>query len=728
MNIKEYLEKLIAKKMKNLNLSSKSLTSLEEKIKRKIDQNPMMNLQEQEELIRYELKTSLVSTILRNPNSKLTHLLIDDYQEIYFNTNEHLHLPNNAENYSVFVNLVILFQLNIEADSIKSYLMNYYKKEILKANNSTKKNVKVTPKSSKKASLLIERTFLGNKKALYQIIAALNNEHKKYIKSIFEESDIKDLEYHNAILESIKRSSCFYYLLNYQYQNSADSISELNKIYQRNTFSKDLKNQQEKFYNSLGLTFEEGKKELIKIKEENEEEYIKLNIFLGNQYDKGEFSSEDIIASHDTLKKRIKKRLLEKRSKRRFLKPRLFYILERYQGDKKLLYDVIKALDETSQSYLQENIERNKIDLENDHKIMSKVEKGIRCYFLLKWKYSSFAQVLKELSVIINEENFDNKLKELQEEFFNSLSLNLNSGLEEVKKVQSISAIDYEYIMIFLGSKQYTIENPEQIIKVANRFANNLRKKQEKKKNAEISNSIIENLKKYPELYRFLCEGPSKNAAILNELLKNKSIILKREPELININLKNKFPNNTVCEIKFAIEKMKYTNPKYYNIIIKRYGVNLLEDHKYERAEKEDFNNAIARIRSLLKHTDLKQGFILAKKELNTSKENLQIIKSRRKQMNTESIAAQYQKSVIEIYQLFAEKLLLFGSLVPDIIIEIINKCPSGIDLLLESEHFKFLVGMNSKKENACWLNALDLEDNDEVVIKLQKYLGYKNY
>ena len=112
-------------------------------------------------------------------------------------------------------------------------------------------------------------------------------------------------------------------------------------------------------------------------------------------------------------------------------------------------------------------------------------------------------------------------------------------------------------------------------------------------------------------------------------------------------------------EVMRGLDVLKKYNIHYYNILYKRYGEDLTEWHSLNNYDNALYNNALNRLRLLLKRRDC---YRKAKELLIEHKNILPVIKMLRRGLSIESVCEKYSYSVGELFDILSNNLLLFDS------------------------------------------------------------------
>lgn len=720
-NIHTLLEKILKDKFKDVKLSPKSIQNLEEKIWKNLKQSKELNEKIIIEKVKMELKNALVTTIIRNPNSKISLTIMSPWKKIYTESNKEFRLENNLENYQIFVNITILLILNANMKSIASLIKQWYKKEALanqvqKSQKSEKKEKEEQPDFKAKKETLIEQEWQGNKEVLHACIQSLPEEEKEYIKSIQSESDIDNKITYERIVKKIKQNTCCYFMLKMKCQTSLELIDELRRIGINNNFLQRIEKLRAEYFRRIPRLREEIEQEIDKQKEIAEDQYKMLNIFLGNRYDNGEYEVKEILKTALDF--------LKQNSQKRTNKVSIKITTDIFKGNIQMMNTCLQALDDEMKDYIEHLKGIDKVE-ENEYYYytIKKLKEASCLYFLMKWKYKEEEKIKEKLKAALSG-NYLEVLKELQTDFFNTNDLSFQYGIESLSP-QKIGKEKCDNVRVFLGKKYYNGENPEIIMLSVQNFLKILSQKTTKpKEETKTPSKILIELQKYPELYAFINQNPEVNIPIINHLFLNRKKP-KTSHQKSGKTLSQRMSDYELLSLKIALEKLKYLNPGYYKIITAYHGINLNEIHPISKKDKVNYNNAINRLGTLAKRLNLEEERRLLKKSLQNTREDriLSMIKQRRKGKETAIIAKENKLTIDEICRIYADNLLLFGKLIPEVLKEMIQLRDNSIDYLKQSTHFLYLINCNSFKENIKWVELLSNEKETLVRIKISEYL-----
>lgn len=219
---------------------------------------------------------------------------------------------------------------------------------------------------------------------------------------------------------------------------------------------------------------------------------------------------------------------------------------------------------------------------------------------------------------------------------------------------------------------------------------------------------------------------------ILNKIKSDKVKIFDNKLK-INRDLYSRFPeekNSNRLATRFqdeelmlkVLEKTREINPEYYQSFIKYNQDNLDENHILSQQEKEQQNVAIDFIHQELKETKKRLKAHLQETLIENKKE-LVIIKEKRRGLETNIIAQKYRLKEEEIYRIYANNIMLFGSLIPTIIEEILSESDDGFAYLVNSKSFQCLLNNISKETILSWKQKIlqenkKLSENQKQLIK----------
>lgn len=495
--------------------------------------------------------------------------------------------------------------------------------------------------------------------------------------------------------------------------------------------------------------------------EENYREFLNLTILL--LLVKKENTSIDVELLNEFERFVKKKIYVEKKGKKS--KQRNYDLLEKnYDGNVSLMYLMLNTLGVCDREYLRTIQEQSHIDnLEYYNSLVQKIKENGTIYFLLKAKNYSDSKILEEIIKLRNQNRFYSVKNELQEAFYKSYPKSvLENELQQLKKKSSCK---YDLMMIFLGLKECpkNIDTSE-VLEFASHFKNNrgifakfpnvpkekIIKMVNKLKqtNNTYYQAIIarhgESLTEYNMIsyelqinYRNAISKIRKEINNLNSKSSNKNkdrIKLQHNEEegteKFDKNLCSKFSKKFEQEVIQIVRGFQNTNPKYHLALIAKHDEDLEGNHKLSKESQMPYVNAIIKIRKILSEqsnhltmdNDLKT---LLRESLLMEKLKLSVIKEKRRGTKTDILVQKYHLELNEIYELFANNLLLFGGLIPSIVKEIIILSPEGLDYLKNSSQFIYIYKKLPKSQLKFWIKALfgnDEEKSNELKLEL-KYM-----
>ena len=307
------------------------------------------------------------------------------------------------------------------------------------------------------------------------------------------------------------------------------------------------------------------------------------------------------------------------------------YYESKFYGDPKLFQEMLSYLNPKE----QEDILTATFMSEGFISAFRKINNGIKVYFLLTYlKYE------KEKKVAIIKEAMDSQktntiLKKLQAEYANKFNISIGELTDELNKRNR--NIDCRYLSVFLGLDIYNLEDDinsndvSMIIQKATSMTKKL---------------VSENLRK--GLYHYFLYDP-------------------------------------IDVINYAVQELKEKRPAYYDIVIKKHGDTLEEVYPLTTKENDIYTYSVKMMRKMIIRIEKDRKEML-KKSLKETESMLYLIKERRRNTNIQELSQKYSISKEKIGTLFANHLLLFGSLIPEVIQEL-----KDLNIPIEnSEHYQF--------------------------------------
>ncbi len=216
------------------------------------------------------------------------------------------------------------------------------------------------------------------------------------------------------------------------------------------------------------------------------------------------------------------------------------------------------------------------------------------------------------------------------------------------------------------------------------------------------------------------CHGPKlieRNPLTTQEGIRYSQAKLKLKRILYpTFSIENQFPKVSHEKLVSLIDACQDTHPQYYQVIYKRAGKSLLEWNTLTEEERKIYYNAISYLKRNTKEESLKE---LLKESLTMEKRKLVLIKERRRQRSAKELASTYSVEEEQIYQIFAENLLLFGNQIPNILEEIIQNSQKGYEYLKQSKHYHYLIKNTEREVLEYWKQRLLMEQQ----FKIKQYI-----
>ncbi len=217
---------------------------------------------------------------IRNNNTILIKELIFPYKHIYERVNEITNTKENAQNYDMFIRLVIhLAVRNSETENIGVTLTNLYRKALKMSKQpvqTSKENKKTTKKENAKnpvyeylwkryamAPFLFQAAYYAIPKEIREKLSELNEDNVIYFD------------------RQIKRLSRFYFLLKDSGYNNFEITQELMRLMEKSDLNQELKIFREKYLKNKGLNSDIIEVELKNVEQKEEEKFQILRQFLG---------------------------------------------------------------------------------------------------------------------------------------------------------------------------------------------------------------------------------------------------------------------------------------------------------------------------------------------------------------------------------------------------------------------------------------------------------------
>lgn len=307
------------------------------------------------------------------------------------------------------------------------------------------------------------------------------------------------------------------------------------------------------------------------------------------------------------------------------------YYESKFYGDPKLLQEMLSYLNPKE----QEEIVNATFMSEGFTRAFRKINNGIKVYFLLTYLNYQKDEKVKLIKEAMESENTNFVLKKLQAEYVSKFNITFPQLLDELNR--RTKNIDNRILNVFLGLDIYNLEDDV---------------------NNKDESTIIQ-----------------------------KAVIITRK--IVNGSLRkgiyNYFLYSPIDDINYALEELKEKRPTYYDIIIKKHGITFEEVHPMTTKEHDLYIHGVKMMGNTLARIE-KERKTMLKKSLKESLSMLYLIKERRRNTSIQELSQKYSISKAKIGMLFANNLLLFGSLISEVIQEL-----NDLNIPMEaSKHYQF--------------------------------------
>jgi len=185
-------------------------------------------------------------------------------------------------------------------------------------------------------------------------------------------------------------------------------------------------------------------------------------------------------------------------------------------------------------------------------------------------------------------------------------------------------------------------------------------------------------------------------------------------------------PNTPAYEINDIVSFYHDFFPKRYHILLKRHGSSFLEWNKLLNEEQNLYTNTNKDIARLLKMRSLHFGAArsFCKNVFLENPDILTMIKKKKQGVDNQKIIAGSSITEEQLYEIFAQNILLFGYKAPKIIFEILISTPYGIEYLKNSNQFLYLFNMRVyRTEQILNLERYMLRNHPDIQARAEKEL-----
>ncbi len=307
------------------------------------------------------------------------------------------------------------------------------------------------------------------------------------------------------------------------------------------------------------------------------------------------------------------------------------YYESKFYGDPKLFQEMLSYLNPKE----QEDILNATFMSEGFIQAFKKINNGIKVYFLLTYLNYPKDEKIKFIKEAMESQNTHFILKKLQSEYASKF----NVSIEELRDALNSrnKNIDIRYLSVFLGLDMYNLEEDV---------------------NTHDALTIIQ---------------------------KSVSITKKLVTGHLRKGLYNYFLYNSMEDIQYAVQELKEKRPTYYDILIKKHGDTLEGVYPITTKENDIYTYSLKMMSKTIARIEKERKKML-KKSLKDSLSILYLIKERRRNTSIQELSQKYSISKEKIGTIFANNLLLFGSLIPEVIQEL-----NDLNIPIEnSKHYQF--------------------------------------
>ena len=360
---------------------------------------------------------------------------------------------------------------------------------------------------------------------------------------------------------------------------------------------------------------------ILNIPANKENYFVFLDVVISTFFEGMKDGIKPLFEKNVMAEYQIKQKEIQKKYGKQERKENPFY-LKQYRGNQELLQTMLQYIPEEEKNNFLTSTFMNDRYIETMHKI----NQGTRVYFLLKYLHKDAVEFEKTITNMMNTKNNLSILKELQEEYAASFHISFEEFLSWMNFYQNYSR-SFINFKVFLGIDIYNLsEEIETDLNVYFKAATIIMNKYLTFKQTKQENHYIDK-----GIYLYYCLYPHEEVNYVAHHLSPSDTAL----------LKKKFGDD-LLELNNLSSKEAYN---FQVFVHKRICNKLLEIQK----EKKE----------------------IAKKELIDAKNNLYLVKERRKGISITELAQKYQIDISTICELFANSLFLFGNKKEEIINEI---------------------------------------------------------
>ena len=307
------------------------------------------------------------------------------------------------------------------------------------------------------------------------------------------------------------------------------------------------------------------------------------------------------------------------------------YYESKYHGDSKLFQEMLSYLKTKE----QEEILTATYMSTGFTEAFQKINNGIKVYFLLTYLNYPNEEKKHLIQDAMDSKNTNIILKKLQTEYVRKFHVSLEELLDKLN--QRTKNIEFRYLSVFLGLDIYNLED-------------------------------------------------GVNASDVSTIIQRATFITKRlATGQIRKGLYNYFLYDSIDDINYAVKELKEKRPMYYDIVVKKHGDTFKEMYPLSTNDNNIYINGIKMMRKTISRIERERKKML-KKSLKESLSMLYLIKERRRNTSVQELSQKYSISKEQIGTLFANHLLLFGSMIPEVIQEL-----NDLNIPIEnSKHYQF--------------------------------------
>jgi len=216
-------------------------------------------------------------------------------------------------------------------------------------------------------------------------------------------------------------------------------------------------------------------------------------------------------------------------------------------------------------------------------------------------------------------------------------------------------------------------------------------------------------------------------------LLRKELLFIKEnhQPKVEKLN-KNQKSNNTLYEqlnmSKYELDKIMKTLKKekteLYELVIKQHGDDYATCHRLPKEKEILYQEALRIIQQKYQQMIDQKEYL--KKNWLLNKRDLAIIKAKRRKVAPDILIQTFHITLNELYQIYANNILLFGDQIPNVIEEIIFSSSAGINYLQASAQFQYLMSTMNNTDINTWIEQLiekkqkEIEKEQEVIQRIR--------